>query len=109
MAKPEITLYNPQSKDMQTIRLGYSFTMLLFGFFVPFFRRDWKTGFILMLCDILSLSAVSVIFAWFYNYYDVRRLIKKGYVIQKIDGIVPPEKMEKLKEMARMKNINIFG
>lgn len=98
MAKPEITLYNPQSKDMQTIRLGYSFTMLLFGFFVPFFRRDWKTGFILMLCDILSLSAVSVIFAWFYNFYDVRRLIKKAMSYKKSTGSCRPKKWKNSKK-----------
>lgn len=109
MTKPEITLFNPQTKDTKIIRLGYSFAMMLFGFFVPFFRRDWRTGLILMLLDIFSLGVISVIFAWFYNFYDVCRLVKQGYEIKKINGILPPDKMKKLRLLARMKNIKIFG
>ncbi len=82
MKRKEITLYNPQTGEEQNIRIGYSFTMFFFGFFVPFFRKDWQTGFILMLCDIFTLGIASIIFAGFYNAYFSKKLIKKGYKIK---------------------------
>lgn len=67
--------------------IGFSWTSLFFGFFVPMFRGDWiGAGIcfaIALLVGIFTLGLGSVVFfivwAWIYNAQHMRRLIKRGF------------------------------
>lgn len=62
------------------VKLGFSWTMLFFGFFVPLFRGDLKWTLI-----SLVLSFVTCGFAWFvlpfiYNKAYIKELLYAGWV-----------------------------
>jgi hypothetical protein len=61
-------------------RIGFSWTVLFFGFFVPLFRKDWKGAFHLFLASSLTLGLSNLIFAFYYNKKHLRSLLKSGYM-----------------------------
>lgn len=66
------------------IKIGFSWTMFFFGFFVPIFRADWKWFFILLAANILlapfELSFLAtLIFCFLYNKLYARDLYNAGY------------------------------
>ncbi len=96
MAKVELILKNPGTEKLRTAPLGFSWTMLLFGFFVPFIRRDWKGGFVILVFDIITLGIASVFFAFFYNRWYARRLLHNGYKVFHIRGQLSPRILNSL-------------
>lgn len=69
------------------VKLGFSWTALLFGVFVPLFRGDWKWFLIILLAEIvlgaISMGVVTVIlmlaFPFFYNKLYAKDLYEDGY------------------------------
>ena len=69
------------------VKLGFSWTTLLFGALVPLFRLDIKyfaimlaANFLLTAMELYSLSPiVTLAFAFFYNKLYAKDLYKKGY------------------------------
>lgn len=67
--------------------IGFSWTSLFFGFFVPMFRGDWIGAGICfavaLLVGIFTLGIGSAVFfivwAWIYNKQHMARLIKNRY------------------------------
>ena len=67
--------------------VGYSWTMLFFGIFVPLLRGDWKWAAITLLAAIFSYGLVPlIIFPFIYNKFYLKDLIYKGY---KVKGEIP--------------------
>ncbi len=60
--------------------VGFSWTTLFFGFFVPLFRGDWKWCIILLVLGLLSFGLCSLIFCFIYNKIYTRGLLEDGYV-----------------------------
>ena len=66
---------------------GFSWTTLFFGFFPALFRGDFMTfigGFVIsFIIGVLTFGIgwffISVVWAFFYNKYHLRRLIERGY------------------------------
>ncbi|MDR1693876.1 MAG: hypothetical protein LBR70_01595 [Lactobacillaceae bacterium] len=79
MAKTILKLKNISTGDIKTAPLGFSWTVLLFGFFVPLYRRDWDMALLMILLYILSFGLVSIVFAFFYNKMYARSLFERGY------------------------------
>lgn len=42
--KKEITL--DKEEEIKIVKIGFSWITFFFGFLVPFYRKDWKTGWI---------------------------------------------------------------
>ena len=69
--------------------VGFSFTVLLFGFFVPMFRSDWKYAAIMFLASAVAASVtygvgawvVLIIFAIKYNDWYIEGLKENGYKV----------------------------
>lgn len=67
--------------------VGFSWTSFFFGFFVPLFRKDFKTAFILVVISLLlgAFTAgaggllINIIFAFGYNKYYTSNLLKVGF------------------------------
>lgn len=75
----KITLENKNTGLRKEVKVGFSWTSLFFGIFVPIGRQDFK-GFGFQ----LVLAMVTFGFSWFvvpfmYNKRYIRRLIEKGY------------------------------
>ncbi len=88
-----ITLKHATSGMIKECPTGYSFTTLLFGFFVPLFRRDFKWAAIMLAGGIIYAMfleemgingsaniAMSVCFGMYYNEQYIKDLLEKGYI-----------------------------
>lgn len=59
--------------------VGFSWTTLFFGFFVPMFRGDWKWCLIMLLAQALTCGLAGIFFAFIYNKIYTRALLEDGY------------------------------
>jgi ferredoxin len=63
------------------VKVGFSWTGLLFGIFVPMVRGDWRGFFIWLMVDIVTAGLGWLVFPFVYNKTYIRRLIeKRGYL-----------------------------
>ena len=76
----KIVLNHPQTSMVKTVKVGFSWTMFFFGFFVPLFRGDWKWAIIIFLTAAVTFSLSSLIFMFIYNKIYINELLEKGYV-----------------------------
>lgn len=93
-----ITLKN-NAGERKEVKLGFSWTVLFFGFFVPLFRSDFKWAGIMFAAGVISPRlkttlykvsigpiiinivpfSVGLIFAYIYNKIYTKNLLKDGY------------------------------
>jgi len=110
MAKQVLHLKSKHTGQMKKAPVGYSWTMLLFNFFVPMLRGDWKWAaitFILSLIFIVTLLSAGVkaahalpvtfILGFVYNKIYIKNLINKGYEVSSVEGGEVSEVESKLK------------
>ena len=65
----------------KTVKVGFSWTGLFFGIFVPMIRGDWAGFFIWLIVDVLTCGLGWLVFPFVYNKTYVNRLIeKRGYL-----------------------------
>ena len=74
-----VTLVHERTKLTKQVKVGFSWTTLLFGFFPALFRGDFKWAIIQCLLNICTFGLSSLVFAFLYNKIYVRELIEKGY------------------------------
>lgn len=80
-------LRNEKNHSYMTVKVGFSWTEMIFGFWTPVFRSDFKWAAILVLAEILfgaftwggGAFLVTIIFAFFYNRLYVKDMIAQGY------------------------------
>ena len=113
MAYAKVTLNNERTGQTRIAPIGFSWTVFLFGFFVPLIRGDWIWTLVMVLlfpAAWLALFtgvfgivwlAVALIFANLYNNIYFKSLLNDGYVIQKIP--------EKDLELIEKKNPKLFS
>lgn len=76
-----VTLKNKETKEERQFKLGFSWTCLLFGPFVPFFRDEKKYGFYSLAIFPFFYIFVNLWLAIMYNgYYVKRKYEKQGWV-----------------------------
>lgn len=96
MAKTILKLKNPYTDNVKTVPLGFSWTVLLFGFLVPLYRKDWEMTIVMFLLYILTLGFISIIFAFTYNTIYARSLFKRGYILLYFWGPLTNKKLYSL-------------
>lgn len=60
-------------------KVGFSWTILLFGFFPPFFRGDWKWGLIQLVLDFFTGGLSNLVFCFIYNKIYINGLLQQGF------------------------------
>lgn len=79
MAYADLTMQNPQTQALKTAPIGFSWTVLFFGFLPPLFRGDIKWGLIILLFWLFSAGLTNIVFSFFYNKLFVKELVSEGY------------------------------
>lgn len=74
-----VTLKNAASQ-VKTAKIGFSWTTLFFGFFVPLFRGDVKWLIVMLLTSIFTFCLANFILAFIYNKFYITGLLEKGYL-----------------------------
>jgi hypothetical protein len=73
-----VNLKNPNTNQFKQVKIGFSWTMFFFGFWVPLFRGDWKWLIIMLLLDIIGLFTFGFV-TFLYNKLYAEDLISKGF------------------------------
>jgi len=68
-----------QSGLVKESKVGFSWTVLFFGFLPPLFRGDWKWGLIILLLAPITFGLSNIIFAFIYNRLYIKDLLQAGY------------------------------
>lgn len=64
---------------MKQVKVGFSWTMLFFGFFVPLIRGDWKWTIISLLIGVFTCGIANLVLAFIYNKIYIKDLIESGW------------------------------
>ena len=86
MAYTKITFENPVSGQIREAPIGFSWTVLFFGFFPPLFRGDWKWAVIMFFLAMLTMGISNLVFMFIYNNFYVKDLIGSGYKAKSIES-----------------------
>lgn len=73
-----INIRNPYGMVKQ-VKLGFSWTMLFFGIFVPLLRGDLKWTFISLILVIITSGFAWLILPFFYNRLYIKDMLEKGW------------------------------
>lgn len=81
-----VNMRNSQTDQIKQVKVGFSWTMFFFGFWVPLFRGDWRWLVVMLLLDIIGIwsygtvsSIANIIMAFLYNKLYIEDLIKQGW------------------------------
>lgn len=81
MAYAKLYLKNPYTGTVREAPVGFSWTVLFFGFFPPVFRSDWR-GFVMIFLFWLFAPVLSnFIFMFIYNRMYLKSLIRDGFQV----------------------------
>ena len=82
--KKEITL--SKEEEIKIVKIGFSWVTFFFGFLVPFYRKDWNTGWMLLTIMVIShmmlpllMFLILVVFSFLYNRIYINMLLKSGW------------------------------
>jgi hypothetical protein len=87
MAYTTITFEHPETNAVRVAPVGFSWTVLFFGFFPPLIRSDWKYGLIILAAALISIGWSNLIFSFIYNRLYIEELVDQGYLV--IDSPYP--------------------
>ncbi|CAK00191.1 hypothetical protein [Helicobacter acinonychis] len=59
--------------------VGFSWTTLFFGFFVPAIRGDMGWAILMLIVGIFTLGLANIVFAFIYNKKYTTKLLEDGY------------------------------
>ncbi|MDA0747765.1 MAG: HrgC protein [bacterium] len=74
-----ITFRHSQSGVTKQTKLGFSWTTLLFGLFVPLLRGDLKWTIIMLILAFLTFGISWLIFPFVYNKVYIKSMLESGY------------------------------
>jgi len=84
MAYTKIIFENPKTGQIKEAPVGFSWTVLFFGFFPPLFRGDWKWAIIMFLLAMLTFGLSGFVFMFIYNKFYIKDLIGSGFKAKSI-------------------------
>ena len=90
MAFSKVTLKHPEFEVTKEAPVGFSWTILFFGFFPPFFRGDFKWGLIMLFAALLTSFISSLVFMFIYNKIYLKSLLEMGYTSIDSDEVLTP-------------------
>lgn len=68
-----------QAGQVRTAKVGFSWTVLFFGFLVPIYRGDAKWTVIMFIASILTIWLANIVLSFTYNGTYIRNLLSRGF------------------------------
>jgi len=84
--KGRLEFFHPERGVSKLAPLGFSWTTLIFGFFPALFRGHLTAAFIIFVLNLGTAGLAGLIFAFFYNNWYVKSLIKRGFIVSNETG-----------------------
>lgn len=81
MAHSKVYLKNPRTGVMREAPVGFSWTVLFFGWFPPLFRKDWWGFLIMLLVGCATLGLSNLVFMFIYNKMYLKSLVRDGFEV----------------------------
>ena len=86
MAFATVTIEDKKNNIIKEAPVGFSWTVLFFGCFVPLFRGDWGWFFIMLIAGIITFGISGIIFAFIYNRTYLQNSLTKGFKVKSYVG-----------------------
>ena len=86
MAFATVTIEDKKNNIIKEAPVGFSWTVLFFGCFVPLFRGDWGWFFIMLIAGIITFGISGIIFAFIYNKTYLQNSLTKGFKVKSYVG-----------------------
>ena len=83
MAYVTLDFTHPVSGAKAQAPVGFSWTTLFFGFFVPLLRTHYVMAVVMLVVALLTGGLSYAVFPFFYNKSYIKYLVNQGY---KVDG-----------------------
>ncbi|MGA4519291.1 hypothetical protein ACPA0F_18695 [Solibacillus silvestris] len=74
-----VNLKREETQVFKSVKVGFSWTTLFFGFFPAAIRGDWKWSLLMLLASSITLGLSNFAFPFFYNKLYIRDLLESGY------------------------------
>ena len=84
MAYNTIMFKHPVLGNVKPAPVGFSWTVLFFGFLPPLFRSDWKWFLIMLIIALMTAGLSGLVFMFIYNKLYIKDLIGQGYQAESI-------------------------
>lgn len=82
MAYAKVYFENPHTGQMKEAPVGFSWTVLFFGFFPALFRGHWGGFAILLLVGLITSGLSNLVFMFIYNKMYIKYLVSEGYMVR---------------------------
>jgi hypothetical protein len=84
MAYDVISFENANDGRIKKAPVGFSWTALFFGCWVPLLRGDWKYFFIMLVAAMFTIGLSQLVFCFLYNKWYIEKLVESGF---KVDSV----------------------
>ena len=82
MAYTTLVMESPNTGGIKEAPVGFSWTCLFFGFFVPMIRGHWGAAFVWFLLLVITLGFAVLVMIFIYNKQYLSYLIGNGFKVK---------------------------
>lgn len=98
MARANVIVSN--GVKIKSAPVGFSWTVLFFGFFPPLFRGDWLWAIVILLLNLVTYGIGGVVMAFLYNKIYLKSLLSNGYWIKALEPTITEDAVKAYVGMA---------
>lgn len=84
----KVIIQHPESGITKNGYYGFSWTYLLFGFWVPLLRGELGVAALHVLFSIVTFGLWQLIVSFFYNKQYMIRMLEKGYILNDTEYVM---------------------
>lgn len=82
----KIIFVHPVTRERKEAPVGFSWTTLLLGVFVPLYRGDWKWTVIMAAAAVITWGVSWFVFPFIYNKLWIKDLVARGFKVEQMIG-----------------------
>jgi hypothetical protein len=82
----QVRMIHSESGIAKTGYVGFSWTYLLFGWFVPVMRGELQIGVLHLIITVVTFGLSQLVFPFLYNNQYMNRMLTSGWVLDSTDS-----------------------